>query len=185
MQMGIGNVGAPGVIFKRKFRWTFSIQTPVGNIGASFVKVAARPKLAIDPTEIRYLNQTTWIPGRPKWEPISVKYIDVPALELQGLWNWIATIYNFVDPQTKYFNANPTMSEKAGWYGVGTLNLYDGCGTPLETWALGSMWPDSVDFGELDYQSSDEVTIDLSLRYSEVAYFSLCGPNPVAFCAGC
>lgn len=179
MPMGIGRVGAPGVIFKRKFRWTLSITTPCGFIPEHYVKVAARPKLSIEKTEVNFLNATTWMPGKAKWEPISVTYIDVPAQDMAGLWNWIATVYNFTDPN------GLSQSEKAGWNGVGLLTLYDGCGAPLERWLLGSMFPESVDFGELDYSSSDEVTIELGLVYSDVQYQGICGPNPQACCRGC
>jgi hypothetical protein len=177
--MGIGNVGSPRVIFKRRFRWTLEISTPCGFIPKHYVKVAARPKLTVEPTEINYLNATTWIPGKAKWDPISVKYIDVANNDMQGLWNWFATIYNFQDDN------NLSMSEKAGWYGIGNLILYDGCGAPLERWLLKSMFPESIDFGELDYSNSEELTIDLSLRYSEVKYQGLCGPTPQACCEGC
>lgn len=179
MAMGIGNVGRPGVIFKRKFRWTLEIQTPCGFIPRHYVKVAARPKLQLDTTEINFLNATTWIPGKAKWEPINVTYIDVASSDAGGLLNWIATVYNFQQ------EANLPQSEKAGWYGQGVLTSYDGCGTPLEMWILKSMFPESVDFGELDYSSSDEMTIDLSLRYSEVQYIGICGPTPTGCCRGC
>lgn len=176
--MGIGRVGRPDVIFKRKFRWTFQVAGAFGFIPEHFVKIAARPKLNVDDTEINFLNQTTWIPGKAKWEPISVTYYDIPSGQMGPLWSWIATVYNFN-------NQNIPMSEKAGWNGTGIITLYDGCGSPLERWTLGSLWPQSVDFGELDYSSSDEVTIELQLRYSEVNYQGLCGPSPNGICIGC
>jgi hypothetical protein len=178
-QMGIGLVGRPEIIFKRKFRWLLEISTPCGFITSHFVKVAARPKLNIEDHEINYLNATTWIPGKAKWEPITVTYYDVPIGEMQGLWSWITTVYNFQD------SVNLPMSEKAGWNGVASLTLYDGCGRELERWVLGSCWPQSVDFGELDYSNSEEVTIELQLRYSEVLYSSSCGPMPNPCCRGC
>lgn len=179
MPMGIGNVGAPGVIIKRKFRWTLEISTPCGLIPRHYVKVAARPKLSIESTEVNYLNATTWIPGKAKWEPINVSWIDVASGEMAGLWNWVATMYDF------QHEVALSQSEKAGWFGVGNLVLYDGCGTAIESWVLKSMFPESVDFGDLDYANSEVMTIDMSLRYSEVQYYGLCGPTPVSCCRGC
>jgi hypothetical protein len=177
--MGIGKVGLPGVIFKRKFRWTLQIQTPQGLIPPFYVKVASRPKLSIDATEVNYLNATSWIPGKAKWEPISVTYLDVASSDMSALFNWIATIYNFQD------STNLTMSEKAGWSGTANLIMYDGCGSPLESWLLRSCWPESVDFGEVSYEDSEIATIELQLRYSEVTYQGLCGPTPFGSCSGC
>ncbi len=179
MPMGIGVLGAPNIIIKRKFRWTLEIATPCGFIPKHFVKLAARPQLEIDETEINFLNATTWIPGKGKWQPLSITYIDVTDGSMQGLYNWIATVHNFTDP------VNLSNSEKAGWNGVASLTMFDGCGTPLENWLLGSCFPQSINFGELDYASSDEATIELTLRYSEVRYQGLCGPSPSACCRGC
>lgn len=177
--MGIGRVGRPDVIFKRKFRWTMEIKTPGGLIPRHYVKLAARPKLSIDSTEINFLNATTWIPGKAKWEPISVTYYDIPDQTMKPLWDWIASIYDFQKP------ADLFQSEKAGWNGEVNLMLFDGCGNELERWQLLSCWPESVDFGDLDYANSDEVTMELSLRYSEVIYKGVCGPTPNGTCRGC
>lgn len=178
--MGIGPLGAPNVIIKRKFRWTFAISTPCGQIPAWNCKTAERPKLEIEETELNFLNATTWMPGKAKWQPINVTYYDIASNVMQGLFNWMATLYEFNQPQTL------RMSEKAGWAGVGQLIMYDGCGKPLEAWTFGSMWPTSISFGDLDYASGDFCTVDLTLKYSEVSYQSNCGGVvPQSCCRGC
>lgn len=179
MAMGIGRLGAPNVIIKRKFRWTLEITTPCGNIPRHYVKVASRPQLDVEEAEINFLNATTWIPGKAKWQPLNVSYHDTTDMDMQGLYNWIATIYNFNDV------VNLHQSEKSGWAGVATLTMYDGCGTPLEHWFLGSVWPQSINFGDLDYSDSETATIDLTLRFSEVNYAGTCGPTPRPCCTGC
>lgn len=177
--MGIGVIGRPDIIIKRKFRYKLYITTPCGDVPEHTVKVAARPKITNDPFEINFLNQTTWLPGKSKWEPINITYIDVAGSTLTGLWNWILSIYNFQ-------NFGVPMTEKAGWNGIAQLVMYDGCGTPLEEWQLYSVWPESVDWGELDYASNEEATISLSLRYSDVRYINYCGPTPQGCpCVGC
>lgn len=179
MPMGIGQLGAPNIIIKRKFRWTLEISTPCGQIPKHYVKVAARPSLDVEETELNFLNATTWIPGKGKWQPITVTYIDVATQDMTGLYSWIATVYDFTDP------VNLKQSEKAGWNGTALLTMYDGCGTSLETWLLQSVWPQSINFGELDYANSEEATIELTLRYSDVRYNSTCGGNPTPCCRGC
>lgn len=179
MPMGIGLLGAPNIIIKRKFRWTLEISTPCGFVPKHYVKLAARPSLDIEETELSFLNATTWIPGKGKWQPISVTYIDVASAEMAGLFSWIATVYDFTDP------INLRQSEKRGWNGTALLTMYDGCGTPLEIWQLQSCFPQSINFGDLDYADSAELTIELSLRYSDVRYLALCGANPTPCCIGC
>lgn len=177
--MGIGNVGLPGTIVKRKFRFTMKIHWPGGDVPEHYVKVAGRPKLSIDSTEINFLNATTWLPGKAKWEPISVTYIDTTDTAMNPLYNWIASVYDFTQS-----TALP-MSEKSGWSGDVTITSYDGCGKEVEQWVLHSCYPESVDFGELAYAESDESTIELQLRYSEVDQKGLCGPTASGTCKGC
>lgn len=179
MQMGIGRLGAPNIILKRKFRFTLEIFTPCGDIPIHYVKLAARPQLEIEEQELNFLNGVTWVPGKGRWQPITVTYVDVPDQEMQGLYSWIATVYDFNNP------VNLKQSEKSGWAGTALLTMYDGCGYPLEFWLLQSCFPTSINFGDLDYANSEESTVELTLRYSEVAYTSNCGPNPSPCCEGC
>lgn len=182
--MGIGALGGSTLVFKRKFRWTFRVDDlclGLGSVPEYFVKLAARPNLSIEETEINFLNAKTWIPGKASWETITVTYYDVATSDNQELWNWLASVYDFTKPVEL-----PMGSSREEYAGRGTLTLYDGCGTPLEQWVLNDMWPQAVNFGELDYSSSEEVTIELTLRYSNVDYKSLCPAfEPANCCMGC
>jgi len=99
--MGIGVIGQPDVVFKRKFRWTFEIQGFCNNqknvVPEYFIKSASRPNLEIEETEINHLNAKMWIPGKASWQTITVTYMDVAHTEMQSLWNWLATVYDFTD----------------------------------------------------------------------------------------
>jgi len=190
--MGIGPIGGPSVVFKRKFRWLFSIQTnctrsggsPAGFVPPTIVKLAARPNLTIEETEINFLNAKMWIPGKGAWETITVTYYDVGGLgaAMAPLFGWLATVYDFTDYK------NLCQSSRQDSYGAtATLQLFDGCGSEMERWTLGNMWPQAINFGELDYSSSEEVTVELTLRYSEVSYEAAanCGGDFQACCDGC
>ena len=187
--MSLGKLGSQDLIFKRKFRWTFQIQeTCKGNISAAYVKLAARPNLTIEETEINFLNAKGWIPGKAAWETITVTYYDVagyPGADehegISNLWGWLASVYNFTGGN----NSNMS-STRAGYAGKGILTLYDGCGTGIEEWTLWDMWPQAINFGELDYSSSEECNIELTLRYSRVVYSPTCGVQiDPCRCEGC
>jgi len=175
--MGIGALGFNNTIFKRKFRYTFTITNICGNanrsVPESYVKTAARPNLAIEETEINFLNAKMFIPGKATWETITVNYIDAVnasnIASFKPLWDWMASLYDFRDP----INLKMGSSRRA-YSATGILNLYDGCGTLLETWTMDNMWPTAIDFGELDYSSSEECTIALTLRYHDVIYTPVC-----------
>jgi len=183
IQMGLGKLGGENIIHKRKFRWTFEVRRKGGKGGdvpAHFVKLASRPNISIEETEINFLNGKTYIPGKGTWETITVTYYDIAGNDNIPLWSWLAHVYNYTDPVTLEQNA-----KRNCYAGIGVCTLYDGCGAPLERWALGDCWPQAVNFGELDYASSEEVTIEVTIRYSQVSYKNLCGNDPEFDCCPC
>ncbi len=170
--MGIGRLGFDNTVFKRKFRYTFELFNICGaqRVERWYVKLASRPNLSIEETEINFLNAKTWIPGKAAWESITVTYIDVAnTFDLQPLYNWLAAVYDFSDP----IQLNQG-SRRADYTAQAVIRTVDGCGQELEEWVLNDVWPTGVNFGDLDYASSDEVTIELTLRYSDVSYRHLC-----------
>jgi T4-like virus tail tube protein gp19 len=187
MNMGLGGLGSPNLVFKRKFRWTFEVTTSTNDIiPAYFVKMANRPTIEIGETEINFLNAKMFIPGKATWNTIEVTYYDIGngGPGISALYNWLATVYNFTNPTI--LSQSSKSSGPGGYGATGILNMYDGCGTPMETWTLNHMWPTNINFGELDYASSDEATIALTLRYSEANYVTLCGGGQIKpACAGC
>ncbi len=180
--MGIGRVGEAGIVFKRKFRWTLEIKGACFNIQRHFVRVAARPNLQIQEIELNFLNAKEYIPGKGEWNSIQIQYIDVADQQMTELYSWINTTYEFGGRQSF---VNLRQSEKAGWAGEGSLILYDGCGKALEQWTLRKMWPQTVDFGTLDYADHEFVTVDLTVRYTDVSYEGICNPSPRNCCTGC
>jgi hypothetical protein len=184
-KMGIGKLGDRNLVIKRKFRWTFQISKICGgrfaDIPEHFVATASRPSLTIEEKEIDFLNAKTWIPGKGAWETITVTYRDVASRDNTPLWNWLASVYDYSEPGQ--LNQGSSRNDYAA---TGFLILYDGCGLTLETWTLNDMWPTSVNFGDLDYTSQDEATIELTLRYSSVEYKSHCPDfDPKGCCTGC
>lgn len=189
--MGLGALGDGSLIFLRKFRWTFEIQYCCSQggftVAKDFVKVGNRPQVDIEEIEINYLNGKMWIPGKATWQTLAITYYDVAGVANNGastnsILGWIATIYDFTDPVCLPMNSKPCDYE-----GTARLILYDGCGEPLEAWILRHVWPQSVNWGDLDMSSSEECTIELTLRFSEVSYQRFC-PNtelPKCPCTPC
>ena len=191
IDMGLGPLVTNGnLVFKRKYRWTFELRPfcKRGTIPTYFVKLAARPSLTIEETEINYLNGKMWIPGKGTWETTTVTFYDLSdgSTGLADLYTWLATTYDFTDPvKLKQSSKIGSLADGKGYSCNGALKLYDGCGTMMEEWDLSNMWPQAVNFGELDYSSSEEVTIEVTLRYSQVRYINYCGGQPNPCCDGC
>lgn len=183
IDMGLGRIGEKNIVFKRKFRWTFTvfdICPDFDTLEPSFVKLASRPNISFEETEINFLNGKTWIPGKGTWETITVTYIDAAVDDMRPLYKWLAAVYEFNDP------TRLRMGSRASWAATGILTMYDGCGDEIEEWQMGNMWPQAINFGDLDYAASDEVTIELTLRYSDVRYTNFCpGFSFESCCQGC
>lgn len=171
-KMGLGNIGLPTTIFKRKFRWRFEVTTTAFKVEPHYVKVASRPNITVEETEVHFLNGITYIPGKGKYEAINVTYHDVSVREGAGnrnLFNWLASVYQFNNKEDRFQGVNAN-----DYAGEGKLTMYDGAGNPMEEWIFQDLWPTSINFGDLDYQSQDICEIALTLRYSGATYKSLC-----------
>lgn len=162
---------------KKGYRWRLKAQ---GYADLYDIDATGRPSVQIEETEINFLNAKTWIPGKASWETITVTYLDVAHAEMQSLWNWLATVYDFTDPVRLH------QGERRDWNATAVLSMYDGCGVLLEGWTMQRVFPTAINFGDVDYSSSDIATIELTLRYSDVQYRSYC-PNfqPQPCCGGC
>jgi hypothetical protein len=191
LNMGIGKLG--DVAFKRKYRWVFAVENiggPTGfSVSGNFVKSGNRPQVDIDETEINFLNGKTFIPGKATFNEISFTYYDVAAPDdptVGNLLKWVNRVYNFSNVIGTEISATQrsyaTQDDGSGYAGTGLLTLLDGCGYAVEQWQLISCWPKSINFGDLDYSSSDECNIELSLRYSYAVYINLCAKTAPEEC---
>lgn len=171
----------PDTCFKRKNRWLFKIP----NICADGVSSlppnkAARPNISFKVIEAQHLNETIYFPGKPEWKPINLTLYDIKRAgqTTHVIFEWLKRLY---DPKTgEYKNAGdygfkiPSPLANAPIIGTlfpvsgqsdATLELYDGCGEVIEKWVFENIWPESIEFGDLDMQGSDIITCDLTLRY--------------------
>ena len=191
-QMGLGLLGTADNIFKRKFRWTMEFFNVCRQkyIAPSFVKAANRPSLTIEETEINYLNGKMWIPGKGTPDTTQVTYYDIASGEggdvISSLFTWLATVYNFTDPIGL---SQSSKQATVGGYTAdeGVLTMLDGCGNTIDKFIYLDCWPTTINFGELDYSSNDECTIDVTLRYRNFQYIpnSACAKDFDIYCAGC
>ena len=163
--------------FKRKFRWMFTIRNLIGDPLTSNVlppSKASRPNLQFKELEAQHIHETVFYPGKPDWKPITVTLYDTNIIT-NPVWSWISRYYNpdrgTLVPSSAQFNVqNPNFKISQA-----TLEMFSGCGGVIEQWTFENVWPQSIEFGELDMGQSEVVTIDLTLRYDR-AYIS--NPNP-------
>lgn len=149
----------PNACFKRKNRWLFKI-TDISADGINSLppSKASRPSLSFKEIEVPHLNETIYMPGKPDWKPVTLTLYDLKK-NVHPIFNWLAQIYN---PKNDSFSGASCDGFKKP---EGILELYDGCGDILESWVFESIWPQSIEFGDLDMTSGEVITCDLTLRY--------------------
>jgi hypothetical protein len=151
---------------KRAFRFTVTVSAFEG--GATwYAKSATKPKFSVESTAHKYINHTFHYPGRVEWENVTITLVDP------------------VDPNAA--SSAASLLQKSGYYIPGdenapftTVNKKDATGAlgrvtirqigedsddVLEQWTLNNAWIEGVNFSDLDYDSEDLSTIELTIRY--------------------
>lgn len=137
----------------RKFRWILQID----GVDAYTLKTAARPQLTFDETVIDYINTKRYVSGKQTWNPIAITTHDpIAPSASQKIMDWVRINYEPLTGRMGY----------ASYYKKNiSLKLLDPQGTVVQLWDIIGAWPQDVNFGDLDYASSDNTEISFTLRF--------------------
>jgi len=140
---------------KRKNRFILRFPSSLG-INEWFVESAARPKLTINPTEIQFLNTSTYVAGRFTWGTISVKFRDpIGPSASQALMEWVRLCAESVTGRMGY---------AAGYKKNVDLEMLDPTGVVVEKWILEGVFISDIDFDSLGYSDDNIAGISATLR---------------------
>jgi hypothetical protein len=139
---------------KRKNRWVIAIE----GINAFTAKTASRPQFSHDETVIDFINDKRYLAGKITWQPMNVTLLDpiVPSAA-QKVMEWARLTWEAQTGRMGY----------AQFYQKNiNLKMLDPVGAVVEDWELQQAWLQDVNFGDLDYTSSDPADIALVIRYN-------------------
>jgi hypothetical protein len=123
------------------------------------VRTANLPTITNEPIEIPYMNETRKVAGKIAIEAGELTvgdFVDPDTAKLIEEWRGLVS-----DVKMGYvYNATTYKDD-------GELYLYQGNGTLIRTWKLIGCWPSNVNFGSLDYSSSDQVQITMTIQYDK------------------
>jgi hypothetical protein len=137
---------------QRSYAW--QIELP---IGGEVIKMAASSVTGVtetnEPIELHYGNEVRFVAGKARFDSMQVVIRDmVDENVAQIVDDWRRKVY---DPKTGKVN-------RATAYKVeGDLILMDTTGQARARYHLIGVWPSSVNFGDLDYESNDLVRIQV------------------------
>jgi hypothetical protein len=138
---------------KRKFRWFLEID----GVDAFVMKTSARPQATFEETVIDYINAKRYISGKMSWNPMQVTMHDpINPSAAQKIMDWLRLNYEPLTGRMGY----ATFYKKDI-----TMKLLDPQGTVVELWNITGAWAMDINWGDLDYASSDNVEIAFTLRF--------------------
>lgn len=139
----------------RKNRFLLRFPSDLG-IQEWWVSNAARPSITMGETEIPFLNTSSWVVGRYKWEQMSVTLKDpIGPSASQAVMEWVRLASESVTGRQGY--AVSYMRDLV-------LEMLDPTGTAVSQWILKSCMPVSVSFGDLSYDDDSLATIEITFR---------------------
>jgi hypothetical protein len=151
---------------KRAYRFLVNLAAFDG--GATwYAKSATKPKFSVSNAEHKYINHTFNYPGRVTWDPVTITIVDPvdPNAARQAAELLQASGYYIPGNE----NAPTTTINKkdavAALKRVEITQIGESNTDVLERWVLNNAWVESVNFSDLDYESDELSTIELTLRF--------------------
>ncbi len=141
----------------QKHRWILRFPSKIG-IQEWQLAGAARPKENVTVVEIDFINQTQYVPGKYKFEPMQVKLIDyIGPSTMQAAVEWIRLCAE---------ETTGRMGYAAGYMNDLELEMLDPTGVAIQKWIIQDSWISSIDGGSLDYSEGGLAEIDLTIQYA-------------------
>lgn len=146
----------------RKNRFLFRFPSDLG-IQEWWVASGNRPQIEQGETEIQFMNTSTWVLGRYKWQNLQITLRDpIGPSASQAVMEWVRLHSESVTGRQGY---------AAGYKRNIELEMLDPTGVTVSKWILVNAFLTTVNFGQLDYGQDELATIELTIRYD---YAILC-----------
>ncbi len=125
---------------------------------------AARPHITIGQTEIPFLNTSTWVAGRYRWEDMNVTLRSLigPSSD-QAIMEWVRLTAESVTGRMGY---------AAGYKRDIELEMLDPTGAVVQKWVLVHAFLTDANFGDLNYSQDDiaKATCTIKMDYAILCY---------------
>jgi hypothetical protein len=140
---------------KRKNRFILRFPSSLG-INEWFVESTSRPQITINPTEIQFLNTSTYVAGRFTWGTIDVTFRDpIGPSASQALMEWVRLHAESVTGRMGY---------SSGYKRDIDLEMLDPTGVVVEKWILYGTFLTNVNFNNLSYSDDAIANISATMR---------------------
>jgi hypothetical protein len=140
----------------------FGVSTPRSELTKQVMDVT-RPDLTFDQVTLDVYNSKVYLPGKHTWNPITLNLRDDANNSVSKLvGEQVQKQFDFFEQASAASGIDYKFTTR-----IEMLDGGNGASAPgiLETWELYGSYIESVNYNSLAYNSSEPVTITLSLRY--------------------
>jgi hypothetical protein len=167
--MGIPGVNSGGILqpkLKNRWRITFA-NFGEGGVDSVWLSMQAvnvtRPTLSFEEIQLDRYNSRAWVAGKHNFEPITLSFEDdVTGKATEAVRAQIQSQQHLIGVEGPFLAAAP---EGSLYKFVTTLDQLDGQEQVIESWVIEGCFIQNVSYGDLDYAASEQVLIELTLRY--------------------
>jgi hypothetical protein len=193
------NLVAPHMEYLRKNRWVIDfagLPTGLTSVSAQAglslrlnCSKAARPKISFEEAEVKRLNGSIFLAGKPKYEALSVTFYDsvrqpdplnsVPtASDIMEQWRELiyqpnkgdafGSVANYKGFAYLHMLAPVTLTPTAEGADVDFTAMeigVDGDAPIAQSWLYQGLFPQNIEYGDVDYGSNDVQEITVTFRY--------------------
>lgn len=153
---------------RRKYRWIWNFNPPAngpGRLGdiAVLLQSAARPQVTHAEDIMHHNQEQVYFAGKSEWESIPLTWYDAQQSDndvSRICWEWSNAVVNYVTTGNGPNVATPSDYKRRSF-----LRMRNGDGSTNEEWTLYNSWPQSVNWQDLDYTTSDLQKVEVTLRY--------------------
>jgi hypothetical protein len=122
------------------------------------LKTTSRPSGNIVEAEMDHNQETVYFAGKSKWEALKMTFYDLQdPSSSKALWDWFNKIVDYDGSM----NVAPPNEYKSD----AVLKMVDGQNASKEIWQLFGAWPQAMNWQDLDYTSSDLLTVEVTMRF--------------------
>jgi hypothetical protein len=117
------------------------------------------PNLSTPAITLSHGNTDAFVAGRAQWDAGELTIRDTIGADIEAQINtWRRMVYNENTDQIGW---------AADYQKEAIVYQYSPDGTVSRKWKLFGVWPEAVNFGQLDMETSDKKTIAMTLRYNK------------------
>ena len=161
---------------KRSHRFLLQFELPGGTTTQIYAKKAAKPAFEVGETPHKFLGNTYYYPGAVTWQDVAVTLVNAATPDFDALLQILLESSGYVNPDNVSSTGNVdnggTVNKFNATLALGSVLIkeIDGDNNPLGYYELHNAWVKTVNYSELNYDSEDLMTVDVTFRYDWATY---------------